>query len=83
MKKIFTFKFWLRVDKNANAELFNGERKETMSSRMGRRLQKGFKGFLNWRYNLCKALSFIEKVLTKRKDKVRHCIESIKEDKDR
>ena len=79
--KIFTKDFWLRVDHNANKEVFDGDRKETMSARMGRRLLKGYKGFLNWRHTLCEILSFIEKVFTKRKDKVRHCIESIKEEK--
>jgi len=73
----FKLAFWLRVDRNANADIFDGEREETMSSRMGRRLLKGYKGFLNWRYNFCKMISWIEKVFNKADREVRHCIESV------
>jgi hypothetical protein len=79
MLKIFTKKFWLRVDRNANAEVFEGDREETMSSRMGRMLFKGDRGFLGWRIATCKVLSWIEKLFTDRKDNVKHCKESVKD----
>ena len=72
---LFEKSFWLRVDRNANSELFEGDRKETISSRLGRRLIKGKKGFLNWRYHFCRVLSFIERTFTNRK--VKHCEDSV------
>lgn len=74
----FTKEFWLKVDVWINEKVFRGQ-DETMSDRMGENLLEGKKGCCNWQYHLCKLLSWIEKTITKRDGKVRHCIESIEE----
>lgn len=61
----------LRLDRNINADIFNGNRKETMSGRMGRKEVEGKKG---WRLWVCRCLSFID---PRPGD---HCIESIEKD---
>lgn len=66
--------FWntlLRLDRNINADIFNGDRKETMSGRMGRKEIEGKRG---WRLWVCKILSIID---PRDGD---HCIKSIEED---
>jgi len=55
--------FWknlLRLDRNANADVFNGERKETMSGRMGRKLLEGDNGCCGVRKYFCKFLSWFD-----------------------
>jgi len=76
--KIFTLEFWITVDKWLNKKVLNGQ-DETISDRMGENLLEGKKGCCNFQYHLCKLLSWLERIFTNRKDKVRHCIESIEE----
>jgi hypothetical protein len=55
--------FWrqlFRLDRNANADLFDGEREETMSGRMGRKLLEGDNGCCRFRKILCAVLSMID-----------------------
>lgn len=50
----------LRIDRNMNADVFNGKRKETMSGRMGRKLIQGDNGCCKLRMILCKLLSVVD-----------------------
>lgn len=55
--------FWkqlLRLDRNTNADVFKGDRKETMSARMGNNIEEGDLGCCKWRLLVCKLLSFID-----------------------
>ena len=61
----------LRLDRNINADVFNGARSETMSARMGRHELKGDYGCCKFRFYICRILSFID---LRKGD---HCIESI------
>ena len=66
--------FWnelIRFDRNVNADVFDGSRKETMSARMGRKLEEGNLGCCKWRVWVCKVLSWIDP------RKGNHCIEAI------
>lgn len=68
--------FWktlLRLDRNINAEVFNGDRKETMSARMGRGELRGNYGCCKWRFYVCRILSWLD---PRNGD---HCIDSIEE----
>ena len=62
--------FWnilISIDQLFNT-LFNGDPDETISSRIGKKVRDGKKG---WRYSLCKVLHWVDKG---------HCEKSIEED---
>lgn len=61
----------LRLDKNINADVFNGDRAETMSERMGENILEKDYGCCKWKVAVCKILSWLDP------RKGNHCIESI------
>lgn len=67
MMKRYFWNILISIDQFANT-LFNGDPDETISSRIGKKVKNGKRG---WRYSLCMFLSLLDRD---------HCIKSIEED---
>jgi len=65
--KRYLWNMFISLDQLANT-IFNGDPDETISSRIGKKVRDGNKG---WRYTLCKILHWFDK---------KHCEKSIEED---